>query len=694
MWEKDGVLYSTAVEPDIEKHNLESPFKKVPKGQAREIHPSQRAINLPKLQSIKAAAPTAADDQIGQIAIVTQLYTEFGLLKKAFVTPKLPYEEGNFKEIDELLKRASELFGIPEGASLAGKKGPITSLKKQVFPNGSPIEMVQYVMDNSVSGLQKIYDIRLDEILGEINDDWATFLKTTKDIFKEHPALEEHFPNGMSERLLGLLNQYFNKHNTKDLHFLRTYKQIFEYLLDVAKSRKFKTPKAFSDYISDNELVYVVLHDGMLTDVYEKAITSDEIETTDELASAIWKQLMPQRIEASALGQRMSVLHYRMAKIWPKYKKFFFDFPSWIDYMEKNKPNILRNIEDNFELTKDELKKYDTFGEFTDWVWTQSDLMAGLYKRADIRERAKFADEERQGRENAVDLRSLNKRLDRMEIGGKGFSGRNIRSAETTSANATAIIKKISAVTQEINDLEDELYNTRDQYKQEKIKDELEIKRNELEELERQSEKTEKALEKLQSDKHRDKEKAYRARSEGIQNDLLARAREIIANNLERIKDDNKRDFYLSRNDTGRRYRDHAAKGDDAGYGRLVTKLIYYVPYDTCLVDDGLKQQIIECFEAVATKLSRRINKLDKKAGKGSYAAGYLVADEIKNSEDMHFTLEIEYSEKSEGAKISSDEWKKWMYEINKILPRNIFHIEPVSEPQINQQSEYQMETI
>lgn len=679
--DESDTVYATA-KPHDEK--IGGPwYKHMPKA---EMKGKNKDFVFPSLAQSEAAAPSAGDPQTAQIVIMSELLVEFGILSKAITTKKLAYEDSNEAEISSLIKDTEELFGSENNT-------------KPMFPAGTPVEMIPHMMNNSTSELEKIYKVRFDVLLGretfrnrpgkgrnismdtiskveqarkndpaaakkfwsEYYDDknaeeeqltWEKLLKIDP-ATKADPKLSKIFPKGIAPLLMSAIDEYIEKYN-KSADLYSTYKLIFDYLVDIVKEGKYKTPAAFAKRVELNDLLQHRLTYGKLGKYFNKAMSSGSVSTTDELGEAMIglmsKDISGERVD----GDKMKVIHYKLSRIIREYAPRLRKFSSFVEHLEKNNRFRYNELLNNFNMTDEELKSFDTFRSFCEHIFADPELTAGLYQRANVQERARRKGDIRQATDLAVNARALNKQIAR---GGTGKRGRKAMTASDYEAKIEALKKQI-----EETEFPDE-------------KEALEFKLKNLIKA------RDKKLSVSAVDAHEAEADAVEQNMSKLKTKLFA----ILQKRMDEIDDENAREDFLNRNDRAGHYRKHLTKGDDEGSDLLLTKFTYFFPAATW---KAAGEQISKYFDKMADKLEKKFNKAEVAEGKEALVSVY-VSQEPSRGKDTIIAFEFEYDEKCVARKTMRRDAKEIMYDIIKPFPREATGVKIAEDPIINQVVEY-----
>ena len=627
-------------------------YKSISKAEAKG---KNKDFVFPSLKQSEAAAPSAGDPQTAQIVIMSEMLVEFGILSKPITTKKLAYEESNEGEIKSLIKATQNLFGVGENGAV-GKVAP-----KSLFPKGSPVEMVQHLISNSTSELEKIYKVRFDVLLGrdtftdnegkEKKMTWEAILQIDP-ATKRNPKIAKSFPNGIAPILMSAINEYSEKVD-KSVDLYSTYKLVFDYLVDIAKSGKFKSPALFAKKVELNDQIQHRLTNGDLAKYYNKAISTESVSTTDELGElmiALMKKDTRKRVD----GDKMKVIHYKLAKIIREYAPRLRNFSSFIDHLEESNRFRYEELLNNFNMDEEELKGFDTFRSFCEYVFADPELCSGLYQRANVQERARRKGDMRQGTELAVTARTLNKKI---EKGGTGKRGRKAKSASDYDAAIKALEAQI-----EKTEFPDEKKALQDKLKRMLKARDKKLETSAVDAYEAEADATEKNM-----------------------NTLRAKLNDILQKRMDKIDDENEREDFLNRNDKGGHFRKHLAKGADEGSDLLLTKFKYFIPAATW---KAAGEQIAKYFDKMANKLEKKFNKAESAEGKEELVSVY-VSEEPSRGKDTIIAFEFEYDEKCVARKTMRRDAKEIMYDIIKPFPREATGIKIAEEPEINKVVEY-----
>lgn len=638
----DDTLYGDTNEPPEEIGSL---YKK-----SSRLKGKSPLVPLIKLKDATAAAPSASDPQMAQLVISSELFAEFGIIPSRISSKLIAFNDTNERDVKTNLKMAQELFGpAPDDESLIGSKAP-------AFAPGTPIEKVMEAIENSVSELEKIYKVRLDVIIGTEhfkkgadagkNIPWLAYLRIDP-ASKKDPKLTKIFPEGVNTQLLQNIASYCEEtHVNGDVNTI--YKDVYEHLKDVYLSDKFETPAKYAKYIERNEQIRNRLELSSLSKYFRKAMAAKDVSTTDDLIvhlTALLKSNGTKKIK----GNAKTVLHHKVAERLGELRPYFENFPKYLDYIKKTLPLRYKDILENFGMDEDELRQFNTFGEFASYVYSKPELAAEVYQRANINEKSRIKGEERQGTEMAVTARGIRKQLNNA----RENPGRRGATVAQKRERMEELRVDIEARKEDIADLKAKL-NGAEPEEAAQIEEEIKA----LAQQNFKDGKTIAAL-KLQIKKtlaanpdaeFEDADDKQENRTRSLEDNL----HNIISNRLSTIDDINARDAFLDRNDKTGEIRKRIEKGNDYGAERVVTKFNIDVPRSVVGNNAKIKEQLDAHFNSRAKAFAKKLNAEERAKGKEGLTNIYCDTMEARDG-GLRTIVEIEYPERSVTAKQIKD---------------------------------------
>jgi hypothetical protein len=373
-------------------------------------------------------------------------------------------------------------------------------------------------------------------------------------------------------------------------------------------------------------------------------MATTEVSTTDEIAArlgAILKSSSTKKIK----GNAKTVLHHKVSERMGELRQYLENFPKFLQYIQKTLPMRYNDILDNFNMDKEELQRFSTFGEFASYVYNNVELSAGLYQRANVNEQARTKGEERQGTEMAVKARGLRKQLDNARSG----KGRKSATVAQKRERMEELRVDIEARKEDIADLKSKL-KTAEPEEREQIE-------SEIKQLAAQNFKDGKTIAalKLQVKKAiaanpeaetEDADDKQERRTKNLEDEL----HNIITGRLASIEDQNVADAFLDRNDKSGEHRKRMEAGTDYGAERIITKFTVVVPKAVLGGNAKLKEQLSAHFTKRANAFSKKLNSEETARGKEALTDVYCDTMDGRDG-GMKVLVEIEYPEKSVTAK-------------------------------------------
>lgn len=599
---------------------------------------------FPPGSTFRAAVPSASDDGIAWITCVSEFCAEFGMIPMAYTTKTLAFNDDyNEADIKAQLRMITEIL--------------------KFFPSGSPIEIIDHVINNSTSELEKIYKVRFDVLLGlekektaNFNLDWftrtgkkpalygndltwASYLKIDSNANDDEEA-KKHLPGGYNVRLLNAIREYINVFSlSADQYTL--YKQIYSFLKDIALSEKFRTPAAFAKRIEKNEEIRIKLTGDILGKVFSEVMSKYKFNTVDDLATKM-VELIKSKEQKKSLGHAPTVIIYKLAEALDKWEPLLDDFPALIDHLREHNRFRYKELLNNFELSEEELKSFKTFHEFSRYVFSKPELIVGLYKRSGLNERSRSKDTYREGSAGAVDARGVKKQIERAAASRqegipekqrklKSKSSRKVEYNDSWKPAIKSALKKAQLIG--------------DTARAERLN-------NILKKISKRSKtlgdaawnldkKIKKAMEETPELLNVDAKQLSAQKMEGLQEKL----HEYIMRVVNAPGNEGWRDEILGRHDKDGSIRKRMEQGADSGSIRIVSYFDIIVPSAVYEGNKKFQEDLLTYFDFQSVKLKKSLNKAEEKAGKERLVDVY-VTPEI-SSRGMILKVEIEYSNKS-----------------------------------------------
>lgn len=305
--------------------------------------------NIVKVLNIN---PTS-DDQTNQIRGFSKVLFDFDLLDRIYGSKKTDWNEGktNHRQIDNSIKNIER------------------ELSKRYAKNmDAPIEDLAELIQNSTDSLNQEFGIN---VLGVINDfsNWRDILI--------HDAKDDNvnFPKGYNKKLMEKIKRYAPS------DYKEIYRNLNEYLLD--KSTQFKTPHDLGEWIVDNQTLHAILNEPVVRPIFNKAMSSSDVQTVEELMLMLNKNLKKARVEPN-FGHTMAHINNVARKrsqyfdLMMKRKGYKDGVGNWkdiIDFLEKYKPNTYDRILKNYDLTGEQLRSFGSGRAFCDYLFSNPERL-------------------------------------------------------------------------------------------------------------------------------------------------------------------------------------------------------------------------------------------------------------------------------------------------------------------------------
>lgn len=344
----------------VDTNDIDSSDKKHSKGgQSRKtINSSLDIFRKPATKEIQNIVKTlninpTSDDQTNQIRGFSKVLFDFDLLDKIYGSKKTDWNEGktNHRQVDNSIKNINRELTNRYGENM-----------------DTPVEDLAELIQNSTDSLNQEFGIN---VLGVING-----FKSWRDILI-HDAKDDNtnFPKGYNKKLMEKIKKY------APADYKETYKNLNEYLLD--KSTQFKTPYDLCKWIVDNQTLQAILNEPVVKSIFNKAMTSSDVKTIEELMLTLNKNLKEARVEPNP-GHTMAYINAVARKriqyfdLMMKRKGYKDGVGNWkdiIDFLEKYKPEIYERILRNYDLTGEQLRSFNSGQAFCDYLFANPERM-------------------------------------------------------------------------------------------------------------------------------------------------------------------------------------------------------------------------------------------------------------------------------------------------------------------------------
>ena len=655
----DGKIYANVSEPAEEVLKAlgtkESPWVKAsrPKGKVDAYIPIISAADA------TASGISVGDQQTAQYIISSQLFAEFDILpSRIYLSGKNAfYNDSNKNEMQEILKMAQELFGPAAGSKYIGKGKPR-------FSPDTTIEEIMSVLDDTPDELAKIYKIRIDFVVDTesvesedtdvIPSDGKKKAKASKaltwkmlmtpDVKPDKPEIRKRFPEGYNSILLRRVEDECNKAGIIN-QYADVYREIYDFLKDIYLSKKFDKPLDYAKHLRANEQVKNRLERSELSPYWNKVMSSANVSTAGQIADRLGSLITSKTETAKVKGNVNKVLHWKLAKRLPEIKQYLDNFPSFLNYLKNTVKFRYDDILENFGMDEEELKQFNTFAEFAQYVYKQPELTRGIAERAKVNNSGTAKGAVKQGIEMGVIARSLRKQIENARQG----KGRKAASVAQKRERMKELRVDIEARKEDIADLKKELKSTTPEEAAEieaKIKGLTALNAKDIKTIAALNHQIKKTLAANPEAEHEDAGDKQERHTKELEDKL----HNIISTRLASIDDQNAAEAFLDRNDKSGEHRKRMAMGSDYGSERIITKFTVTVPAAVLGDNVKLRKQLETHFTKRANAFGKKLNDAETARGKEALTDVYCDALDSRDG-GMKVLVEIEYPEKSITAK-------------------------------------------
>lgn len=399
------------------------------------------------------------DYQTAQIAILSMLLFDFGLINRSYNTKKADWNEGktNAASVDKILKRLDQIFH-------ATKLSP-----------SDPVEKIGEIIDNSTDELEKRYGVRIPEIIGAF-DKWPDIMRHDSN-FKS-----PEFPTGFNPILMKNIQAVAG-----DAHKVEIYNELTELFREAMLKPEFSSPKKYAKWIEKNQTASAVLREPIIKKYVNEALSTNIVSDIEDFVAYLRKKLTDSRVE-SKMGHTNTVMTHKAIDSLKyfdlKMKRAGFeqgvaDFKETMEYLEEKDPGTFSHVCRKYGINPNELKSFNSYKDFCDYLFADPDKLMDVYRMTGYEEkgRARTKGDIRKGAALAVNYRSLKKKEEALKQkldDGNNQSRRGPRGK--TKEEALEEIQKLEAT---IKELEGELNIVIDELKERGLTKRAEWKQDE-----------------------------------------------------------------------------------------------------------------------------------------------------------------------------------------------------------------------